>query len=91
MASYLDREIDRQTKICIGFIDSSSLRQNNDKEKYDKANKLEKHITKVQREIINRMLNISRYPTEEVATVSYLIFKLAMRVGDEKIRKNLIL
>ena len=36
---------------------SSALRQNNDKEKYDKARRLETQIEKVQKEIIHRMLN----------------------------------
>jgi DNA topoisomerase-1 len=68
----------------VWLHDSSILRQNNDKEKYDKANKLEKHITKIQREIIKRMLNSRDLQHKKLATVSYLIFKLAMRVGDEK-------
>ena len=75
----------------VWLHDSSILRQNNDKEKYDKANKLEKHITKIQREIIKRMLNSRDLQHKKLATVSYLIFKLAMRVGDEKILRKLIL
>jgi DNA topoisomerase I len=67
----------------VWLHDSSALRQNNDKEKYDKAAKLEKHIGKVQKEIVNRMLN-REINQKKIATVAYLIFKLAMRVGDEK-------
>jgi DNA topoisomerase-1 len=68
----------------VWLHDSSALRQNNDKEKYEKAEKLERHIDKVQKEIINRMLNIRDVNQKKIATVCYLIFKLAMRVGDEK-------
>src|SRR5918996_1096917 len=68
----------------VWLHDSSSLRQNSDKEKYDKANKLEKHISRVQREIISRMLKSRDLNQRKISTVCYLIFKLAMRVGDEK-------
>jgi DNA topoisomerase I len=68
----------------VWLHDSSILRQGNDKEKYDKAIKLEKHIGKVQREIINRMLKSRDLNQRKISTVCYLIFKLAMRVGDEK-------
>jgi DNA topoisomerase-1 len=68
----------------VWLHDSSALRQNNDKEKYEKAKKLERHIDIVQKGIINRMLNIKDINQKKIATVCYLIFKLAMRVGDEK-------
>jgi DNA topoisomerase-1 len=68
----------------VWLHDSSVLRQNNDKEKYDKAVKLERQIGKVQKEIINRMLNTRDINQKKIATVCYLIFRLAMRVGDEK-------
>lgn len=68
----------------VWLHDSSALSQSNDKEKYDRAEKLERHIDKVENEIINRMLNVRDIHQKKIATVSYLIFKLAMRVGDEK-------
>ena len=68
----------------VWLHDSSSLRQNSDREKYDKANRLERHISRVQREIINRMLKSRDVNQSKTSTVCYLIFKLAMRVGDEK-------
>lgn len=68
----------------VWLHDSSSLRQNSDREKYDKANRLERHISRVQREIINRMLKSRDVNQRKTSTVCYLIFKLAMRVGDEK-------
>jgi DNA topoisomerase-1 len=68
----------------VWLHDSATLRQHNEKEKYDKANKLGKHIKKVEREIIDRMLRSVEINQRKIATVCYLIFKLAMRVGDEK-------
>src|SRR6185503_15426546 len=68
----------------VWLHDSASLRQDNDRAKYDRAKLLEKHIGKVTNEIINKMLKSREDSMRKIATVSYLIFKLAMRVGDEK-------
>src|ERR671918_1930958 len=68
----------------VWLHDSAVIRQSNDKEKYDKAKKLEKYIGKVQKQIIRIMLNSNNINQKKIATVCYLIFKLAMRVGDEK-------
>ena len=68
----------------VWLHDSASLRQDNDKAKYDRAKVLEKYIGKVRTEIIARMLRKKDYRERKIATVCYLIFKLAMRVGDEK-------
>ena len=40
----------------VWLHDSSTLRQNNDREKYDKADRLGNHINKIQTEIIKRMI-----------------------------------
>lgn len=64
--------------------DSSALRQNNDMEKYDKANLLDRHIDEVNKEIATRMIESNDLKQKKIATVCYLISKLAMRVGDEK-------
>jgi DNA topoisomerase I len=64
----------------VWLHDSAALRQENDKAKYDKARKLAEYEDKVQREVIRRMMK----GDGKVATVAYLILKLAMRVGDEK-------
>lgn len=64
----------------VWLHDSASIRQENDKAKYDKAQKLAQQLGKVQKEITKRMMKGS----DRTATVAYLIFKLAMRVGDEK-------
>ena len=64
----------------VWLHDSAALRQENDKAKYDKAKKLAERESKVHREVIRRMIK----GDGKVATVAYLILKLAMRVGDEK-------
>ena len=68
----------------VWLHDSSYLRQDNDKAKYDIAKKLEYYISDVEKEIINQMLNSKDVTRKKIATVCYLIHKLAMRVGDEK-------
>src|SRR5919198_2859210 len=82
IATWMDKLTAKRKYVWLH--DSSALRQNNDKEKYDKAANLGRHIDKVQKEIINRMLRTRDTNQKKVATVCYLIFKLAMRVGDEK-------
>ncbi len=67
----------------VWLHDSSIIRQNYDKAKYDKAKNLEKYFNKIQNEIIKRMSSRD-LNHKKIATVCYLIFKLAMRVGDEK-------
>ena len=64
----------------VWLHDSAALRQENDKAKYDKAKKLAEREAKVHREVMRRMIK----GDGKVATVAYLILKLAMRVGDEK-------
>jgi DNA topoisomerase I len=67
----------------VWLHDSSSLRQMRDKSKYDKAQRLEKDIRKVEAFILKAMK--SRDPKErKIATACFLIDRLAMRVGDEK-------
>jgi len=68
----------------VWLHDSSYLRQDNDKAKYDIAKKLENYIPAIEKEIINQMLYAKDTTRKKVATVCYLIYKLAMRVGDEK-------
>lgn len=63
--------------------DISSLRQERDKKKYDLARRLEKHIPDVRQHIEKQLLSPD-IRIRKLATVSYLIDNLAMRVGDEK-------
>ena len=64
----------------VWLHDSSALRQENDRAKYDKAKKLAEQEVRVHREVTRRMMKGG----DKTATVAYLILKLAMRVGDEK-------
>jgi len=68
----------------VWLHDSALLRQDKDREKYDKAKNLEKHVEKIEKDIINKMINEKDLSQKKIATVCYLILKLAMRVGDEK-------
>jgi len=63
--------------------DVSDLRQERDKLKYDKAKKLERLLPNV-RVFIDKSLVSPDVKIRKLATVAYLIDKLAMRVGDEK-------
>ncbi|MEK6867014.1 MAG: DNA topoisomerase I, partial [Thermoproteota archaeon] len=67
----------------VWLADTAGLKQDRDKAKYEKAVKLSKEIGKIKDRIVKDMKNkdpkISR-----IATVCYLIYRTAMRVGDEK-------
>ena len=67
----------------VWLHDSSSIRQARDKNKYDKARDLEKRIEKV-RAYITKSLSSKDPRVRKVATVCFLIDRVAMRVGDEK-------
>jgi DNA topoisomerase I len=67
----------------VWLHDSSSIRQLRDKNKYDKARKLEKDYAKV-RSFILRSMKSKDERVRKVATACFLIERLAMRVGDEK-------
>jgi DNA topoisomerase I len=78
LATWVESLTDKRKYVWLH--DSAALRQDNDKAKYDKAQKLAEQFDKVRREIIKRTLKGG----DKSATVAYLIFRLAMRVGDEK-------
>jgi DNA topoisomerase-1 len=78
LATWIETLTDKRKYVWLH--DSAALRQDNDKAKYDKALKLAEQFDKVRREIIRRTLKGG----DKTATVAYLIFRLAMRVGDEK-------
>jgi DNA topoisomerase-1 len=78
LATWMEKLTDKRKYVWLH--DSAALRQDNDKAKYDKAQKLAHQLDKVQKEVIRKMMKGS----DKTATVAYLIFKLAMRVGDEK-------
>src|SRR5438309_5323470 len=63
--------------------DISDLRQARDKLKYDAARKLQRRLPDVQ-QFIDKNLLSPDLKMRKLATLSYLIDNLAMRVGDEK-------
>jgi DNA topoisomerase I len=78
LATWMETLTDKRKYVWLH--DSAALRQENDKAKYDRAKKLAEREGKVHREVMRRMIK----GDGKVATVAYLILKLAMRVGDEK-------
>src|SRR6266571_1727145 len=72
-----------QVRKYVWPSDVSDLRQERDKMKYDNAKKLRKRLSDV-REFIEKNLRSPDVKVRKLATVSYLIDNLAMRVGDEK-------
>jgi len=81
LASWMD--FLTQKRKYVWLADTAGLKQDRDKEKYEKAVKLAKEIDKIKDRIVKDMKNkdpkISR-----IATACYLIYRTAMRVGDEK-------
>ncbi|NHI03473.1 DNA topoisomerase I, eukaryotic-type [Candidatus Nitrosotalea sp. TS] len=72
-----------EKKKYVWLSDTSDLKQERDKMKYEKATKLSEHIDKVLDAIVKKMSD-KEDKVRRIATVSYLIYKTAMRVGDEK-------
>jgi DNA topoisomerase-1 len=81
LASWMD--FLTQKRKYVWLADSSGLKQDRDKAKYEKAVKLAKEIDKIKDRVVKDMKNkdpkISR-----IATACYLIYRTSMRVGDEK-------
>ncbi|MGI0082768.1 MAG: DNA topoisomerase I [Nitrosopumilaceae archaeon] len=72
-----------QKRKYVWLSDTADLKQERDRMKYDKAIKLADHIEKVKEQIVKKMTDRNE-KVRRVATVCYLIYKTAMRVGDEK-------
>ncbi len=82
---YVAKWIDKLTgKVkYVWFSDSAFLKQNREKEKFKKAELLGKQIGQIENHIL-RNLDDKDVNRRKVATVSWLILKPNMRVGDEK-------
>ena len=81
LASWVD-ELTQKTKY-VGLADTSSVKQDRDKAKYEKAIKLAGDIEKIKSQIVKDMKS-QEQKTMVIATVCYMIYRTAMRVGDEK-------
>ncbi|GBC69524.1 hypothetical protein HRbin01_01223 [archaeon HR01] len=67
----------------VWLSDTADLKQKRDREKYEKARMLEKHVEDVRAAILKTME--SEDPRKrKIALACFLIDRLAMRVGDEK-------
>ena len=82
---YVAKWVDKLTgKVkYVWFADSAFLKQNREKEKFKKAENLGKEIGKIE-DFILKNLDAKDETRRKVATVSWLILKPNMRVGDEK-------
>jgi len=67
----------------VWLSDTSRVKQEREKEKFDKARELEKEYGKVKKHIVDN-LKSEDLKRRKIATVCYLIDALSMRVGDEK-------
>ena len=67
----------------VWFSDTAFLKQNREKEKFQKAEALGKQIKKIEDHILEK-LESKDENRRKVATVSWLILNQNMRVGDEK-------
>jgi DNA topoisomerase-1 len=67
----------------VWFSDTAFLKQNREKEKFQKAETLGKQIKTIEQHI-QRNLDSEEEDRRKVATVAWLIFAVNMRVGDEK-------
>jgi len=81
MASWMD-ELTQKRKY-VWLADSAGIKQERDKAKYDKAKNLASKIDNVKNQVVKDMQGSDK-KTRRIATVCYLIYRTAMRVGDEK-------
>jgi DNA topoisomerase-1 len=81
IARWKDKLTNKQKYVWLS--DSSHLKQMNDIKKFDKANELKQQINDLKAYIMTNLSSedVSR---RKVATISYLIDALKLRVGDEK-------
>jgi DNA topoisomerase-1 len=72
-----------QKRKYVWLADTAGLKQDRDKAKYEKAVHLSNQIKKIEDRIVKDMK--SKDPKiNKIATACYLIYRTAMRVGDEK-------
>ena len=81
LASWMD--FLTQKRKYVWLADTAGLKQDRDKEKYEKAVKLAKEIDKIKDRIVKDMKSTDP-KISRIATACYLIYRTAMRVGDEK-------
>lgn len=81
MASWTDYLTKKRKYVWLA--DTAGIKQERDQAKYDKAKNLAKEIDKIKEQIVKDMKSLE--PTKrKISTACYLIYRTAMRVGDEK-------
>jgi len=81
IASWMDALT--QKRKYVWLADTAGIKQERDQAKYDKAKNLAKEIENVKAHIAKDMQSKER-KTRRISTACYLIYRTAMRVGDEK-------
>jgi len=81
IASWMD--ILTQKRKYVWLADTAGIKQERDQAKYDKAKNLSKEIESVKAKITKDMQS-KEQKNKRIATACYLIYRTAMRVGDEK-------
>ena len=81
VASWMD--ILTQKRKYVWLADTAGIKQERDQAKYDKAKNLSREIENVKTQIVKDMQN-KEQKNKRIATACYLIYRTAMRVGDEK-------
>ena len=81
IANWMD--ILTQKRKYVWLADTAGIKQERDQAKYDKAKKLSKEIESVKAQISKDMKNTDP-KSRRISTACYLIYRTAMRVGDEK-------
>ena len=81
MASWTD--ILTQKRKYVWLADTAGIKQERDQAKYDKAKKLASEIDKIKDRIVKDMQGKDP-KIRRISTACYLIYRTAMRVGDEK-------
>ena len=81
LASWMD--FLTQKRKYVWLADTAGLKQDRDKEKYEKAVKLGNEIEKIKDRIVKDMKSKDE-KINKISTACYLIYRTAMRVGDEK-------
>jgi DNA topoisomerase-1 len=67
----------------VWFSDSAFLKQENEREKFRKAERLDKEIQRIESHIMKN-LESKDQETRKIATVCWLVLRVNIRVGDEK-------
>ena len=82
---YLAKWEDKLTRKMkyVWFSDSAFLKQKAEEEKFKKAEKLGKEVPRVETHIMKN-LDSDNLDTRKIATISWLILRVNLRVGDEK-------